>query len=172
MKKQSLLVLWLVLVLSPGLATVQDSEHGHSESASRTAATAQERAGLQGNLDDLDLSVYEGKVVVLTSLAGWCVGCFAEVPNFVALANDYAGQDVVVIGVITQSAPEWTETFIERYGVPYPIYLDMSGAAAVERFGAQVVPTAMMVYDRDGSMVESLRGFEAAKLRPILERLL
>jgi peroxiredoxin len=127
---------------------------------------------VQGALADLDLTAYEGKLVVLTTLAGWCVGCFSEVPAFVALQNDYADQGVVVVGIMTQSAPEWTETFVERYGVSYPIYLDMSGSGAVERFGPQVVPTAMMIYDRKGEMVESLGGFDADKLRPILDGLL
>jgi hypothetical protein len=61
---------------------------------------------------------------------------------------------------------------VERFSVTYPVYLDMSGRAAVERFGTQIVPTGMIVYDQEGNLVELMSGFEADKLRPILERLL
>jgi len=161
-------LLILTLVLSGAASASDDHNHGSAEPSEVQGALP----GVQGDLAELDLAAYEGKVVVLTTLAGWCVGCFAEVPNFVALQNEYADRGVVVVGVMTQSAPEWTETFIERYGVSYPVFLDMSGQATTERFGPEVVPTAMMVYDRSGRLVESLSGFDAEKLRPVLEGLL
>jgi len=175
MHTSKLLPLLVVLAVGAGHAT---GAHEHHEPPNpdvpkgQTAAPAPALPGVQGDLGALELSAYEGKVVVLTTLAGWCVGCFAEVPAFVALQNDYADRDVVVVGIMTQSAPEWTETFVERYRVPYPIFLDMSGQATAERFGPGVMPTAMMVYDRQGKLVESLSGFDADKLRPLLEALL
>lgn len=155
---------------SDGQAPSHEHDHDHDEAA--TPGSAAGLPGVQGNFADLDLSEHKGKVVVLVSLAGWCVGCFPEVPNFVQLHQDYADEDVVVIGVMTQSAPEWTETFVERFGVTYPIYLDMPGRAVGERFGPQVVPTGMIVYDREGNQVEAMGGFDAARLRPVIDSLL
>lgn len=170
MPMSKLLSLLVVFAVSVGHAT-EVHEH-HDEPRGRAAAPTQVLPGVQGDLEALDLSAYEGKVVVLTTLAGWCVGCFAEVPAFVALQNDYAAAEVVVVGIMTQSAPEWTETFVERYRVSYPIFLDMSGQATSERFGPGVMPTAMMIYDRKGKLAESLSGFDADKLRPLIESLL
>lgn len=167
---KKLLSLLIVLTISVGHAS--DAHEHHNEPGSQAAAHARALPGVQGNLEALELSAYEGKVVVLTTLAGWCVGCFAEVPAFVTLQNDYADRDVVVVGIMTQSAPEWTETFVERYRVSYPIFLDMSGQATSERFGPGVMPTAMMVYDRKGKLVESMSGFDADKLRPLIDTLL
>ena len=48
----------------------------------------------------------------------------------------------------------------------------MSGQATRERFGPGVMPTAMMIYDRAGALVESMSGFDADKLRPLIETLL
>jgi peroxiredoxin len=167
-KSSVILVLAMSFVL--GLAGAQEDHHHHG--AVEAVAVTRELPGVQGNLGELDLEAYRGKVVVIAAVAGWCVGCFPKVPNFVKLQEDYAERGVVVIGVMTQSAPEWTETFVERFKVSYPVYLDMSGRAAVERFGTQIVPTGMVVYDREGNLVELMSGFEADKLRPILERLL
>jgi peroxiredoxin len=173
MKLPKLLPLLVVLAVGVGHATDANEHHeppNLGQPKGQTTAPARALPGVQGDLGALELSAYEGKVVVLTTLAGWCVGCFAEVPAFVALQNDYADRNVVVVGIMTQSAPEWMETFVERYEVSYPIFLDMSGQATTERFGPGVMPTAMMVYDRQGKLVESLSGFDADTLRPCSRR--
>jgi thiol-disulfide isomerase/thioredoxin len=133
---------------------------------------AQSPAPIRGTLEDFDLDAYRGQLVVVLPLSGWCVSCFEKLPELSALAQRYAEQGVQFVGILNQSAPDWSATLVERFGVTYPVYLDTPGRATVERFGAEVVPSAMLVYNAEGELVENLGRFDLPRLEGALDNLL
>jgi peroxiredoxin len=127
---------------------------------------------IQGNISDLNLNNYHCQTVVLLPLSGWCVGCFDKLPEMNALYEEHVQAGVMFIGLLSQSAPDWSATLVERFGISYPVYLDIPGRETVERFGSEALPSGMFIFDREGNLVEYLGRFDVAKLREALNRLL
>lgn len=75
---------------------------------------------------------FEGKIVVLDFWATWCAPCLTEVPAYNAIAADYAGQGVEMLGVTFQSGSaeqvsEWLTQPIrlgtDEYSIEYPVVM-------------------------------------------------
>ncbi len=76
----------------------------------------------EGN--DLSLSDYSGKVILLDFWATWCPPCRVEIPGFIELQNEYKEKGLQVIGVsLDQKGWGVVKPFMEEYGINYPIVL-------------------------------------------------
>jgi thiol-disulfide isomerase/thioredoxin len=119
------------------------------------------------------LSEWQGKVVVLNFWATWCPPCREETPLFVALQEEYGSRGVQFIGLAIDE-PEAVQTFVDTYGVEYPILLGDIDAAELSRqlgnrFGG--LPFTVIV-DRDGRIAaRHFGGLKREQLEPLLQRL-
>ncbi len=77
----------------------------------------------------MSLGELRGQVVVLNFWASWCLPCRAEMPTLQRIAEEYASQGVVVLGVnsTVQDIPGDVAAFLERHGITFPILLDLEG---------------------------------------------
>ncbi len=77
----------------------------------------------------VSLRELRGQVVVLNFWASWCLPCRAEMPILQRIAEEYASQGVVVLGVnsTAQDIPGDVTAFLERHGITFPIVLDLEG---------------------------------------------
>lgn len=97
---------------------------------------------------------YRGKVVALDFWGTWCVPCREEIPAMKALAESYAGRDVVFVFLASNSPEEsWlniireqglTAPNIEHFNLP-----DEQMRMLVDKFGVTSYPTHIVV-DRQG----------------------
>jgi thiol-disulfide isomerase/thioredoxin len=114
---------------------------------------------LQG--DQVSLSAYAGKVVVVNVWAAWCPPCRAEADELVAAANELAPQDVVFLGINSRDSSQDTARAFERtYDVPYPSIYDPSGRTLLA-FRGTLTPNSIpstVVIDRDGRVAASILG--------------
>lgn len=80
--------------------------------------------GLDG--EQVRLSEFIGRPVVLNFWATWCSPCLTEMPEFERI---YRAQqpDLVVLGVNLQESPEAIQEFTTSMGITYPILLDQDG---------------------------------------------
>ena len=69
----------------------------------------------------LNLSDYQGKVVVLDFWATWCGPCRIEIPGFIELQKRYAAQGFTMIGISMDDSPEPVVDFYKELQMNYPV---------------------------------------------------
>jgi peroxiredoxin len=110
---------------------------------------------LAGN--NVRLSDYHGKVVLLNFWATWCPPCKEEMPWFVDLQKRYGAQGLQVIGVaMDDSGEKAIASFAQRLGVNYPVLLGKESIA--QAYGdVQFLPDTFYI-GRDGRIVAHVQG--------------
>ncbi len=75
------------------------------------------------------LSDFRGKWVVINYWATWCSPCLKEIPELNELHKKRKENNVLVLGVNFEDAPESrVQAFIEKYNISYPVLLEEVGA--------------------------------------------
>ena len=108
-----------------------------------------------GGSDDLPLSSFRGKPLVVNFWASWCTFCISEMPEFQAVYADVRGR-VEFIGIDIQDSYELARPLAERTGVTYPLAQDPDGSS-FEKIGGLQMPTTLFV-GPDGAIVERVNG--------------
>jgi thiol-disulfide isomerase/thioredoxin len=111
----------------------------------RQAAPALAAADTTGK--QWSLPALRGKVVVLNFWASWCSPCVEELPVLNRLAEERAGQ-VVVLGVNYKEASWTVDSFSSEHPIHYPLLLDRSGEM-FRNWTNGVMPTTVLI-GRDG----------------------
>ena len=105
---------------------------------------------------------YRGKVVVLDFWAGWCKECVRTVPQIVRLAEAFAKEGLVVVGVNAGEGATEAAGYAKELGIGYPIALDPELVFS-DRLGAGNLPM-LVVVDRAGNVVHRAKHVDAATL--------
>ena len=69
--------------------------------------------------EKIHLAALHGKVVVVNFWASWCDPCHSEAPVLASVAHQYAGKDVVFLGIALETQDSDGLSFIRQYHVPY-----------------------------------------------------
>jgi len=103
------------------------------------------------------LSDFRGKAVLLNFWATWCAPCKIEMPWFVDLQKQYASQGLQVIGVaMDDSGEETISKFVQQMGVNYPVLIGKE-AVGDAYGGVEFLPTTFII-DRQGKVVDRVFG--------------
>lgn len=109
--------------------------------------------------NDVKLSEYRGKIVLLEFWATWCPPCKATVPELVAIQDKYRDKGLVVLGVSLdegQDIPAKLADFSGEYKVNYRILI---GTEAVSRsYNVSGIPMSFLI-DREGRIINSYVGY-------------
>ena len=122
----------------------------------------------------VQLSDFKGKIVILDFWATWCPPCRAEIPDFVALQNQYKDKGLVVVGIsLDQAGKQVVSAFVKDHKMDYPIV--MGDEAVASSYGdIQAIPTTFII-DPKGNIVGKHEGLtdkatfetEIKKLLPV-----
>lgn len=109
-----------------------------------TGPTAPAFSLKQMNGETFRLSEHRGEVVVLNIWATWCDPCHTEVPGFVELQEEFAGEVTFVGLSIDDGGFEAVRPFARKYDVNYPQLA--SQRVAWEKYGrSQAVPRTFVI---------------------------
>jgi thiol-disulfide isomerase/thioredoxin len=177
----------LAAVVTVGLLSAKNSEDGGGdEPAGPTLTQARERlkgapaplAALHAQSSELlgggkdafakRLRELRGHPVVVNKWGSWCAPCRAEFPTL-QRQSVKQGRRVAFLGVDGQDNDDNARTFLEKYPVAYPSYVD--GDLSIARsFGAVQGFPSTVFYDRKGEIAYVKQGSypnEAALARDI-----
>lgn len=111
--------------------------------------------------DSVRLSDLKGKKVMLNFWASWCGPCKAEMPHMQAYYEKHqADNDFEIIAVNLTTAErnghEGIVSFVEDYGLTFPIPLDEDGAVG-DNYSVISIPTTYML-GTDGRIAQKIIG--------------
>ncbi|HKI77492.1 MAG TPA: TlpA disulfide reductase family protein [Ignavibacteriaceae bacterium] len=110
----------------------------------------------QGN--NVKLSDYRGKVVIVDFWATWCGPCRRGIPDLVQLQKNYK-DELVVIGIsLDTDTRSDVEPFVKEFGINYPIVYGNN--EVVHNYGdIQAIPTSFVI-NQKGEIVTSFVGLQ------------
>ena len=142
----------LVAVAMIGAVAAVYSVRHHQASQVATSASANHMAPdftlpqLDGQ--DLRLSSYRGKVVLLDFWASWCEPCRVETPHLIELQQKYGDRGLEIIGVSMDDSSDPARTFYQKFRMNYPVV--MGNANTGELYGGVLgLPIAFLI-NKDG----------------------
>jgi aldose sugar dehydrogenase len=113
-------------------------------------APAPAYGALTTNGDSIDLAGLKGEVVLLNVWATWCIPCRREIPELVALDQQYSARGLRVVGVSVDEsgADADVASYARDFAMTYTILRD-PGEAVSNAFRIQGVPASFLI-DRAG----------------------
>lgn len=78
----------------------------------------------------LRLSDLQGRPVIVNFWATWCSTCRAETPDLIELYETHQDAGLVMLGINLRENEDAVASFVEDFGISYPVAFDRSGEVA------------------------------------------
>lgn len=111
-----------------------------------------------GDGTEYSLSDFKGKMVILNFWATWCPPCKKEIPDFIALYDEYKDEGLVILGVsVDQGGWMVTKEFSDNTGINYPVA--MANRDMIYQYGGiKSIPTTFII-DQKGRIAGQFTGY-------------
>ncbi len=135
---------------------------GVSTSAKGERATAPDISGATLDGEQLKLSDYKGKIVVINTWGSWCAPCRAEAKYLKSVSEATKSKGVEFVGINTRDAQKSSAVaFEEDYEIEYPSLYDPAGKQILKfpqgSLSPQGIPSTLVV-DREGKIAARFMG--------------
>ena len=168
-KLMNLAVIFLGILVIAGVAynNLRGRFGGNQLAAQPTAQPGEEPPKLEAmdftvydaDGEEVHLSDYFGKPIVMNFWASWCGPCKHEMPAFDAANKELDGEVQFLMINMTDGQRETIKTatdFMEENGYDLPVFFDTSEEAAYT-YGAYALPTTYFI-DVEGYVIAHARG--------------
>ena len=135
-------------------STADESESNENELTQAPNFTVYDLDGNEVNLTD-----FFGKPIIVNFWASWCGPCKMEMPDFNEAYQTYKNDITFLMVNMTDGSRETVEkasTFIEESGYVFPVYYDTEYSAAIT-YSVSSLPTTYFI-DADGYLIAHARG--------------
>lgn len=117
--------------------------------------------------EEVKLSDFRGKPVILNFWATWCGYCIQEMPDFEEAYKKY-GNEIQFLIVNTDDGIEKGEKYIKDKGYTFPTFYDLEFDAAIT-YGITGIPRTIAL-DKDGNICYNRAGMvDSATLESIIQ---
>ncbi|WP_370280781.1 TlpA disulfide reductase family protein [Pontibacterium sp.] len=112
------------------------------------------------NVDEqeIQLSEYKGKVILLNFWATWCPPCVKEMPSMQRLHDKFPEKDFEIVAISAGESQAAVESFMMGLDteLTFPILLDETGRTFKD-FGIRGLPMSFL-FDREGNLIKTISG--------------
>ena len=109
------------------------------------------------NAAPAQLADFRGRVVVLNLWGTWCAACRRELPSLERLARVLDKQRFAVLGIALESDAYLVQEYLRDRGVTFAEHIAPDYKVLVERLGARIFPTTLIVNSR-GTLLARIEG--------------
>lgn len=136
---------------------------GQQEAEETEETAAPDFTVLDENGEEVRLSDYAGKPIVLNFWASWCHYCKVEMPDFDEAYRNHPEIQFMMVNVTdgSQETMESARDFLAEAGYEFPVFYDTELDAAMT-YGATGLPMTVFI-DADGNLVTYARGMLQAQ---------
>jgi peroxiredoxin len=107
---------------------------------------------------DVVLSRFKGKVLLLDFWATWCEPCKVEIPAFVDFQQKYGKDGLQMVGISIDDTPAQLEPYVKDMKMNYPVLVGKDRDDVQDAFGPLVGIPVTVVISRDGKVCASHAG--------------
>jgi cytochrome c biogenesis protein CcmG, thiol:disulfide interchange protein DsbE len=174
--RPKLITLLLVCVLVPAAGLAFALSRDSSEPAPRRIAAGVGKAAPDFTLRSIDgeqvsLSDFRGKPVVLAFFASWCHPCEEELPVLQKVHRDYGDKLQVLIVNYQDHVGSDSKDFVHQLKVTYPALLEPQGDPVAAQYGVHEIPQTFFI-DGEGVLRDRIYGQSSRKaIQPSIDAL-
>ena len=170
MKTTGLIIIAALLALGGGI--IARGLLSPAEQSSATALPDFALPDVSGKLHNV--SEWQGKIRVINFWATWCSPCRKEIPEFIALQEQYADKGLQFIGIAIDDQ-ESVAKYLASININYPMLIgDVTGIALAHQLGNTIdaVPFTLIV-NQQGQIIHQHPGdFSKEQIMAIITPLL
>lgn len=109
--------------------------------------------------NDVTLSDYKGKVILLDFWATWCAPCRIEIPGFIELYDQYEKDGLEVLGISVDDPISTLLLYTEDMGMDYPVLIGDQRDDVKDAFGPLLGFPSTFLINREGMICHQHIGF-------------
>lgn len=137
--------------LAPTSSETQSEQNSNQHNAQDTDYSAPDFTAQDEKGDEVTLSSYFGKPIVLNLWASWCSPCKNEMPYFEQAYKENEDIQFLMVNMTSGDDINDAKDFIKDEGYTFPVLYDINGEAGYV-YQAQSLPMTIFI-DKNGDMV-------------------